>query len=70
MANLKELKGRIVGIKKTRQITAAMKLVAGAKLKRATDRASARRIVPLAGEQAVEHEPTVLVRLRGPARVP
>jgi len=41
MANLKELKGRIVGIKKTRQITAAMKLVAGAKLKRATDQANA-----------------------------
>ena len=43
MANLKELKARTNGIKKTRQITAAMKLVAGAKLKRATDRANAAR---------------------------
>ena len=41
MPNLKELKLRIGGVKKTRQITAAMKLVAAAKLKRAIDRASA-----------------------------
>ncbi len=39
--NLKELKIRIGGVKKTKQITSAMKLVAGAKLARATARASA-----------------------------
>ncbi len=41
MPNLKEVKIRIGSVKKTKQITSAMKLVAGAKLKRATDRASA-----------------------------
>jgi len=40
MANLKDIKTRIGSVKKTRQITSAMKLVAGAKLKRATDRAT------------------------------
>ncbi|NCG20019.1 MAG: ATP synthase F1 subunit gamma [Rhodobacterales bacterium] len=43
MANLKDIKIRIGSVKKTRQITAAMKLVAGAKLKRATDAALAAR---------------------------
>lgn len=41
MANLKDIKGRIAGVQKTRQITSAMKLVAAAKLKRATDAAMA-----------------------------
>jgi len=36
MANLKDIKVRIASVKKTRQITSAMKLVAAAKLKRAT----------------------------------
>lgn len=36
MANLKEIKRRIGTVKKTKQITSAMKLVAGAKLARAT----------------------------------
>jgi F-type H+-transporting ATPase subunit gamma len=40
MANLKDIKTRIGSVKKTKQITSAMKLVAGAKLKRATDRAT------------------------------
>src|SRR5690606_2454737 len=39
-ANLKDIKSRIDSVKKTRQITQAMKLVAGAKLKRATDAAT------------------------------
>jgi F-type H+-transporting ATPase subunit gamma len=43
MANLKEIKVRISAVKKTKQITSAMKLVAAAKLKRATDRALAAR---------------------------
>ena len=43
MANLKDIKIRIGSVKKTRQITAAMKLVAGAKLKRATNAALAAR---------------------------
>jgi F-type H+-transporting ATPase subunit gamma len=41
MPNLKEIKTRIGSVKKTRQITSAMKLVAAAKLKSATDRATA-----------------------------
>ncbi|MEZ4319359.1 MAG: ATP synthase F1 subunit gamma [Myxococcota bacterium] len=36
MANLKDIQVRISSVKKTRQITSAMKLVAAAKLKRAT----------------------------------
>ena len=43
MANLKDIKTRITSVKKTKQITAAMKLVAGAKLKRATDAATGAR---------------------------
>lgn len=43
MANLKDIRNRIGSVKKTKQITSAMKLVAGAKLKRATDRALAAR---------------------------
>ncbi len=43
MANLKDIRGRISSVKKTRQITSAMKLVAGAKLKRATEHAAAAR---------------------------
>lgn len=38
MATLKELKTRITGIKGTQKITKAMKMVASAKMKRATDR--------------------------------
>lgn len=41
MPNLKDIKTRIGSVKKTRQITSAMKLVAAAKLKSATDRAIA-----------------------------
>lgn len=43
MPNLKDIRLRIGSVKKTKQITSAMKLVAGAKLKRATDRAMAAR---------------------------
>ena len=41
MANLKDIKNRIGSVKKTKQITSAMKLVAGAKLRKATERALA-----------------------------
>ena len=41
MANLKDIRARIGSVKKTKQITSAMKLVAAAKLKGATDRALA-----------------------------
>ncbi len=41
MANLKDIKTRINSVKKTRQITSAMKLVAAAKLRGATERAVA-----------------------------
>jgi F-type H+-transporting ATPase subunit gamma len=41
MPNLKDIQTRIRSVKKTRQITSAMKLVAAAKLKRAMDAASA-----------------------------
>jgi F-type H+-transporting ATPase subunit gamma len=43
MPNLKDIKRRIDSVKKTRQITSAMKLVAGAKLRRATEAAVAAR---------------------------
>ena len=43
MPNLKDIKNRIGSVKKTKQITSAMKLVAAAKLKRATDNAMAAR---------------------------
>jgi F-type H+-transporting ATPase subunit gamma len=41
MANLKDIKRRIGSVKKTKQITSAMKLVAGARLKKATEAATA-----------------------------
>jgi F-type H+-transporting ATPase subunit gamma len=43
VANLKEIKSRIRSVQKTKQITSAMKLVAGAKLKKATERAVSAR---------------------------
>jgi F-type H+-transporting ATPase subunit gamma len=43
VANLKDIKGRIAGVKKTKQITSAMKLVSAAKLTRATAAATAAR---------------------------
>jgi F-type H+-transporting ATPase subunit gamma len=65
MASLRDTRRRITSVKNTRQITRAMKLVAGAKLRRATDAATAAkpyqqtlsrvlsRVVANAGE--VEH---------------
>ena len=41
MPNLKDIKTRINSVKKTKQITSAMKLVAAAKLRGATERATA-----------------------------
>lgn len=38
MANLKDIRGRIKGVKSTQQVTKAMKMVAASKLKRAQDR--------------------------------
>ncbi len=43
MANLKEIKKRLVSIKKTQQITRAMKLIAAVKLQRAQERLTAFR---------------------------
>ena len=43
MASLRDIKRRIEGVKNTRQITRAMKLVAGAKLRKATERATSAR---------------------------
>ena len=43
MANLREIKRRIGAVKNTKQITSAMKMVAGAKLRKATDAATAAR---------------------------
>ena len=43
MANLRSIRKRIASVKNTRQITKAMKLVSGAKLKRATDAVVAAR---------------------------
>jgi len=41
MGSLREIRRRIVSVKNTRQITRAMKMVAGAKLRRATEAAMA-----------------------------
>ncbi len=66
MPNLKDIRTRIGSVKKTRQITSAMKLVAAAKLKQATERALAarpyreqldavlRRVAAAAGDDADE----------------
>ena len=43
MANLKELKASIASVQSTKRITSAMKMVAAAKLKRATDKVEASR---------------------------
>jgi len=43
VASLRDIRRRINSVKSTRQITAAMKLVAGAKLRRATENAQAAR---------------------------
>ncbi len=43
MANLKELKAAIASVQSTKRITSAMKMVAAAKLKRATDKVEASR---------------------------
>jgi F-type H+-transporting ATPase subunit gamma len=43
MANLKDIRRRISSVKKTKQITSAMKLVAAAKLRRATEAAMSAR---------------------------
>lgn len=43
MANLKDLRRRIAGVKSTQQITRAMKLVAAAKLRRAQERIESQR---------------------------
>lgn len=43
MANLREIKRRIGAVKNTKKITSAMKMVAGAKLRKATDAATAAR---------------------------
>lgn len=43
MPSLKDIRNRISGVRKTKQITSAMKLVASVKMKRATERALAAR---------------------------
>src|SRR5262245_29689268 len=43
MPSLKDIRTRIGGVKKTKQITSAMKLVASVKMKRATERAISAR---------------------------
>lgn len=43
MANLKEIRSRIVSVNSTRQITSAMKMVSAAKLKRAQDKVTQMR---------------------------
>ena len=50
MASLRDTRRRITSVKNTRQITRAMKLVAGAKLRRATDAATADARVSCAAE--------------------
>ena len=57
MANLKEIKRRIRSVKKTRQITSAMKLVAGAKLRKATEAAKKSMVrIPLKEGRTLHHD--------------
>jgi F-type H+-transporting ATPase subunit gamma len=75
MANLKSIKKRIVSVKNTRQITAAMKMVSAAKLRRAQENVVAAR--PYAGKlaevlerlaQAQESDPSPLMVKRDTGR--
>lgn len=71
MASLKDLKVRIASVKNTQKITKAMKMVAAAKLRRATERAEAARpyaermaavMATVASKmQAGDHAPKLLV---------
>jgi F-type H+-transporting ATPase subunit gamma len=66
MPNLKDIRNRITGVRKTKQITSAMKLVASVRMRRATERALAarpyrdrleevlKRLAAAAGEQVDE----------------
>ncbi len=75
MPSLKEFRNRIKSVKSTRKITSAMKMVAGAKLRRATERATAARPYAQAMESMladltrnVAGSPEVPVLMRGTGR--
>ncbi len=52
MANLKEIRTRIASVQKTKQVTAAMKMVSAAKLKKAQD--AVMQIRPYADKNNIE----------------
>ena len=55
MATLREIRGRIVGVKKTQKITKAMKMVAAAKLRRAQRNVLQARPYALKMKQLLNH---------------
>ncbi len=57
MASLLDMRRRIKSVKNTQQITKAMKMVAAAKLKRATDRVTAARPFAQKMSQVLETQP-------------
>ena len=75
MPSLKDLRNRIKSVKSTRKITSAMKMVAGAKLRRATDRATQARPYAAAMESMLSNlannvagSPDVPLLMRGTGR--
>ncbi len=55
MATLREIRGRIIGVKKTQKITKAMKMVAAAKLRRAQTRVLQARPYAAKMQQLLQH---------------
>ena len=64
MANLKDLKTRINSVKSTHKITAAMKMVAAAKLRRAQDAAESGRPYSTRMRQVIGNHTTHPVGIR------
>ncbi len=60
MANLKEIRGRIKGVKSTQKVTKAMKMVSAAKLKKAQDRMLALRPYAAKMKEIIENVTSVV----------
>lgn len=60
MANLKEIRGRIKGVKSTQKVTKAMKMVSAAKLKKAQDRMLALRPYAAKMKEIIENVTAVV----------
>lgn len=66
MPSLRDIRRRILSVKSTRQITAAMKLVAGARLRRATENALAARPYQQTLDRVLGHVAKAAVSLEQP----